>query len=262
MSDIAAPGIGHNKPDDLDMLFEPLEKEFDDYALHGDRARVAELVRAANLWIKAFAQTPMTNANQANSCQDFMDQLADEWKAIEAKREERRKPLNEELARIQKAHKTLLDLVVTCGLRLKALKTAYLNWLEEQQAKQRRLAEAAAAEARRVAEEAARAAAAPTATVEASVVATAAQAVAERAEHAADSAAVAKPQVVGTYSGRASGLRTTWSATVSDWSQAAAFFSNNAKVREAVQAAANAMARTDKEGFSAAGCSVKSERVA
>ena len=223
------------------------------------KERVTELVKAANTWAKDVGT--IATPEQAAKMEDLLTQCRHARDDTDAERKAERAPWDEKIREVQATYNPLLDLVDACVVVLKRLKTA---WLDKEDARQKTEA-AAAAEKARLAQEAADMAAAAAAVgltpaVEGQVAANAAAAAAVAAQEEAARAAAVKPRVVGAYGGRASGFRTVWEAEITDWAKVAVAYSEHPRVREILQAVANAHAKAMKNGYKVDGAKAVEKR--
>lgn len=256
-ADQPPPGMGHNQP--------PSETEI---ARSKMEEHLADRIKKANEWVESFRDPesgelkPITDEATASACADAIDQLRDEYRAVEAARVAERKPLNDQLDSIQGYYRPLLDKIETAAEFLKGLKKTWLDLLDKRQrdaaaaARKKALADAEEAERLRVAALQTR-----TNAVEATVKANEAAARAEQSYSDAAAATAAKPQVRGETTGRASGYRTTWRAEIVDAKLALVHYATHGKILAALQVAADADARALHERADIPGIKVISEKV-
>lgn len=242
----ASPGIGHNAPP------EPT----DAYTLAVDRVKL--LVSAANVWVAKIPK--IKDETTAAACEDFLKQARDEWTAVNGQRAAEKEPHLAEADRIQALYAPLMAQLKAIGDMLKPLKAGWLTDLAAAQEAQRQETQRRAYAALQAAEDARKLAEGPARTVEAVVAAETTAKAAEDAMKTAAQADAAKPQVVGVYTGKASGFRIAWLAKVDDYALAAVHYAGHAKVREVIDGLANADARAMKEHAKVPGVSVYSEK--
>jgi hypothetical protein len=203
--------------------------------------RVGELVETANRW--AVERPKISDDEMASKAKDFLTQITAELKAIDSECRDERAPFEKESKAIAARYKELATLLEAVDKilrpRLKAFAVEKQRQIDEANAK-------AAADAKKLREdaEAARVAALQQSAnvVQAVVVAdqlAAAAIVAEKAAKAAPKTA----RIQSSFGGRASGLRTTWSAEITDWDQVYLNFSEHIRVREVLQSLANEAVR-------------------
>lgn len=204
--------------------------------------RVNNLVEAANVWAKALSE--IKDAETAGKCEDFLTQLRAEWGAVEAQRKTDKKPHDDAAKAVQERYTPLLALLETAALMMKGLKE---TWLQHEKKRIAEAAKAAAEEAERTAKAAADAAAAAGTTVQSVVAVEATAKAAEKAAKTAARMAAARPMVKGELSQRSSGLVVRWSAEITDYGEALAHYMDNARIRECVQALADADVKAQKE---------------
>ena len=250
----AERGMGDNNPPDT-TPFELRPRETDSPELTAEKRRVLELIEAANAWIASVPE--ITTEEAAAACEDFITQLRAEYKAADELRKIEKAPHDRAAAAVQATYVPILDYLTKCGEVLKPLKAGWLDRVAERQRQARILAEAEALKAQ---QEAARLAAESAPTVEAMVARDQAAQRVEQAQRAAGTAAIAKPQVTGALTGRASGFRTHWSAEIVDIGKALLHYQHHPAVRAAVQQAADQDARTYKDALAVPGVKAKSER--
>lgn len=240
-----APGIGHNAS--------PVTDPFP--AL---KSRADQLAAAANEWLANVKA--ITDLETAEACDSFLAQIAAELTASDKDRKAINAPHDTAIKANNERFRPVTTLLETCQRLLKPLKAGWLQRDRERQTAEKRAAEEAALKAMQEAEDArkaAEAAAAPT--VQAAIVVEETAAKADAAIAALAEAERARPVVKGGLAARASGLRTYWFAEITDWSKAVAHYDEDPRVREVVQALANAEARTSHEKMMVAGAVAKSE---
>lgn len=243
--DHAAPGIGHNVP--------PAADNFP--AIKG---RADQLAATANEWLANVKA--ITDLKTAEACDSFLAQVRAEMKAADKDRKAINAPHETEVKANNERFRGVTALLETCERLLSPLKAGWLQRERDRLAAEKAAAEAAAFKAMQEAEDArkaAEAAAAPS--VQAALVVEQTAAKADAAIAALAEAEKARPVVKGGLAARASGLRTYWFAVVNDWDKAVAHYSEDPKVREVVQALANAEARASHEHMMVAGAVAKFE---
>lgn len=206
--------------------------------------RVNQGVATANKWLAAYGTKPVTDEETAKRLADVINQIEKELKAIDTDRLKQVRPHLEERDTINAKAKELGAGLTAALARLVPIRQTWLQYDRDQkQAEINRRAE----EARKAQEEAARLAAEaakPTATVEQIVQAEKAQ---ERVAESLEDLTTAmntKTTVKGDFMQRAVGLRTIWTAQITDLGAAAVYYATNpvgkAKMLECVQKLADA----------------------
>lgn len=219
----AAPGIGHN----IDSFTE-------------SQNRVDELVKAANEWI---AKCPeIKDEDQAGRANDFRNQIRAAKKKLDETRKEETDPLNQQVKAIKAKYDALTPFLDESFKRLGDLVAPWLDKLEKQRQEKVRLAQEEADKKRREAEELAKKAEEEK-TIESAVAAQAAEQEVEEADKAATKITKEKTQVKGDLSGKATGFRETWSATLVDPEKAFDYYKENPKVIAILESLASADAR-------------------
>lgn len=234
--DGTTPGIGHNQ-------FAPI------------KARVDALVAAANAWLGEVKE--IADLDTANACDDFLNQIKAELTALDTERKTLNKPHDEAIKANNDAFRPLTALLDKAKTLLTPLKTGWLKREQDRIAAEKRRAEEEALRKMQEAEDAKRAAGS---SVEAAVAADDAQKAADEALAQASRVASLKPQVKGDHSARASGLRTHWSAAITDYPKALQHYGNHPEVRAVVERLANADARDQKAALQVPGVEPKSEQ--
>jgi hypothetical protein len=223
MSDTA--GIGHNQSPFAIM-----------------QARVAALVTNANKWLSE--RPEITDEDMATKCNDFVAQLTQQGKAIEAERGEVNKPHRDAQAENNTKYKTLSGLIDTAKALMTAKRSAWLQKQEAIRKEAARVAEEAALEAMRIAEEAAAALEAEGAqTVEQVIEAEATAAAAEAAVKEATKIAKSKASVGSDIGGNNAGLQTKRHFKITDFDKAFAYFRDHPKMQDLILELAGATAR-------------------
>lgn len=242
-----APGPGHNSGD---MSTGPDKAVPDPFTPL--KARTDTLVATANQWLGTVKT--ITDADTAQACDSFLSQVRAELKATDETRKAINKPWADATAANNARFATLTTLLTTAETLLKPLKEGWLKRERDRLDAEKKVAEEVALKALQEAEDARKVQAAAIApTVEAALAVETAQAAADTALKGLDQAECAKPLVKGDLSFRASGLRTHWSAEVTDWKLAGSWYLQYASVREAIQQLANADARTQKAALNVPG---------
>ena len=222
--DIRAALVGHNQP--------PPHEEF--------RDRIDRLLNVANRWLKE--RPVILDEDMAAKCIDFLDQIAQEAKAVEEQRRTEKKPHDEAGRAVDGKYKPLVALLDTAKAMLKPRLTVWLNAkeLRRQAAIREAEAEAYAAiqEATRLKAEAEKGA-----SVQAAVAAEEAAKAADAAVKQADTIAESRAQVRGDYSTRARSLRGTWKAKIVNLDEAIRFYRNSVDLFECIEKRANQDAR-------------------
>ena len=228
--DSSAPTLGHNNPP------EPIDQ------YPALKQRTDELVATANRWI---AERPeITDADTAEKCQTFLEQLRAEFKAVEEQRKAEKQPHMDAAAAVDGRYNPLKALLETAAGFLKPKREAYLRKVEDAQREAARKAAAEAARIQREAEEAARKAQAGTgAVVGATVEAEQKRREAEEATARAEAAAAAKPTLKGVHGGRAATLRSRWLGRITDQGKVYRRYKARAEVVELLQKLVNADVR-------------------
>lgn len=241
MEDAYTAPIGHNNPPEEDRMA-------------GAKQRVEELMAAANQWLAEVKE--IADSETAKACEDFLQQVKDETTALEAERKAFNKPLEDQVKANNDAYRPLTALLAKAKDMLTPLKTGWLKREQDRIAAEKRKAEEEALRKLQEAEDAKRAAAA---SVQAAVQADEAQKAAEEAMANVAALDRAKASVKGNYASRSSGLRTYWSATITDYPKAVLHYSGNQKMRDLVQQLADADARDQKDKLAVPGVEPKSE---
>lgn len=244
MEDIytAKIGPGHNNPPEDDTRT-PEQKRVDD------------LMDAANTWLKEVKE--ITDAETAKACEDFLDQIKGEAEALEKDRRARNKPHDDAVKANNDFYRPLTALLEKAKAMLSPLRTKWLKREEDRIAAEKKAAEELALRKMQEAEDARKAAAT---SIQAAVQADEAQKAADDAVAAATAASQAKVQVKGNYATKATGLRTYWSAVVTDQAKAAAHYANHPKMVALVQELANAEAREKKDALAIPGVETKKDK--
>jgi hypothetical protein len=220
----AEPGLGHNLPAGFDAL----------------RARVDELVDAANAWIK---QVPEVDGREkADRLEGFIAQATAEQKAAEAARKSENEPMRLAVEAVNNRYKPLTTRLQTILDLLKPKLAKFLAAERERIRREQEEAGRVAAEAARKAEEARRQAE-KNQTVENVVAVKEAEEKAAAALANRDAAADAKPQARSEYSARARTLREVRSAEIVDIDECFKFYRSHPDVRECLTKLASADAR-------------------
>lgn len=240
MSDTATAGIGHNQPDEFAKI----------------KARAEALGTTANEWLRSVKE--ITDAETAQACDSFLAQVRAEMKASDADRKKINLPHDQAVKANNDRFRPLTSLLETFERLLSSLKAGWLKREQARIAAERAEAEAKALAALQAEEDAARAAAKAD-SVAAVVAADEARQKAKEAMATLAAAERARPQVKGELAARSSGLRQYWFAAITDWDKAIAHFSEDPRVREVVQALANAEARASHEKMAVAGAVAKME---
>ncbi len=240
-SAMAASMIGHNSGDPADT-----------YAPY--RQRTNDIVEAANTWLSTVKE--ITDEPTAKAADDFLNQIKVELSAIDDDRKAINAPYQAKVKANDDAFRPLTALLTKSKELLSPLKTKWLQREKDRLAKERADKEAAALKAMQEAEAAA---AKATTSVEAAVRADEAQERASVLLDAAQKASTAKASVKGDYAARASGLRTYWSAEITDFRQAMLHYEHHPRMVELVHSLADADARADKLAMAVPGCKAVSE---
>lgn len=234
--------MGHNLPDDGSFA--------------AIRVRIDALVRTADEWRGSVKE--ITDSETAQACDSYLAQVRAEIKAADADRKKLNAPHDQAIKANNERFRPLTSLLETCERLLSPLKAGWLKREQQRIAAERAEAEAKALAAMQAEEDAARAVAKAD-SVAAVVAADEAQRKAKEAMATLAAAERARPQVKGDLAARSSGLRQYWFAVVTDWDKAVAHYSEDPKVREAVQSLANAEARASHEKMAVAGAVAKME---
>jgi len=219
-------GPGHNQPPS-DLLL-----------------RTAELIANANKWI---AERPVIrNDDEGGLADDFLGQLRENKDDVDAAYAAEAEPYKLALDLVRMKYREPQELLEISISKLKAMTTDYLKGkkarLADEHRKRQEAARAVQAEAERLSREAAK----PGATVEAARAAALAQKAAEKATAAAGKGP-GSATVKGDYSRRAAFLTTRWKAEFTDYAEALQHFAYHPLVVDAVQVAANRLARELKD---------------
>jgi hypothetical protein len=235
------PGIGHNEaPDD----FAPA-------------ARANALAKTANEWLASVKE--ITDQETAEACDSFLAQVRAEIQANDAERKRANAPHDQAIKANNNRFRPVTTMLETCERLLSPLKAGWLRREKDRLAAEKRAAEEAAAKAQADAEAARRKLETEPLSVQTTMVA---QQAVDRAAAALEILATVektKPVVKGGLAARASGLRTYWSAEITDWPAATRHYQDRSEVRAIVQQLANADARTMKAALNVPGTQVKSE---
>ncbi len=220
------PGIGHNLPD----------------AYSETLTRVEALIDTANKWIETVDE--INTEDRAGRAKDFRDQLRSMKQKFKPERDEMTKPFREKVAAINAKYSALEPYIDKAFDHLSRLLAPWFDKLDKQkaaaEAEAREKAERKRAEAedlRRQAEEG------KGSTIQTEVAADQAEKDAAAAEKEARQIARAKVGVMGDYSKRSTGTRTTWKATVTDIDKAFDHFRDHKKVKELLESLGSAEAR-------------------
>lgn len=216
-----APTAGHNAPP-------------------ANAARVTALIDAANIWLRDVKA--ISSDEQAARCQDFIRQIDATAKVIDGERKKEKEPYLTGAALVDTSYNAMLRPLQTAKTLLAPLRDGWLREIRRHQDEERLRTALAAEEARKAAEAVA---AKPVQTVQDQLAAEAAELVAKTAAEAADLAQTAKPQLHGELSGRASSLRTTWKAEITDVNMAVGYYLTTPVGRAALTEAVQMLANTD-----------------
>jgi hypothetical protein len=233
MNDTTTVGPGHNNPPVID-----------DSTL----VRVQELVDAANLWLSSVKE--IADPDTARACDDFLNQLKAELRALEEDRQAKVRPYLDGQKAVNTAFerpKALLDKAIRL---LNPLKTAWLKREADRIAAAKREAEEEALRKMQEAEDLKRRE--PT-SIEAAVAADEARKKADEAVARAHQISQRKAQVKGDYATRSSSLRSYWSAEIVDYPKALQHYASHPDIRAAVERLANADARAMKDALDVPG---------
>jgi hypothetical protein len=204
----------------------------------------AERTETANRWLSERGDWEKWDAETADKANFFVGQIGATHGALDGRRLEEGRVFKAEQ---DKVYKDPLALLTMAKAKLADLRRKWLQREDARVQEARRKAEANALAAREEAEAAARRAAKSKTPLEAELAAAKAQEAAEEAQQKLE-AAPEKAVIKGAFSARATGLRDSWSAEITDLS--AAFRHYNAKkhpartvleaaIRTAIQAIAN-----------------------
>lgn len=241
MEDAYTAEIGHNNPPAEDIRTP-------------EQRRVDDLMDAANAWLKSVPE--ITDEETATACDDFLKQVKDEADALEKTRKAFNKPLEDQVKANNDAYRPLTALLEKAKSLLTPLKTKWLKREQDRIAAERKKAEEEALRKLQEAEDAKRSAAS---SVQDAVRADEAQKAADTAMAAVEAANKAKATVKGNYATRSSGLRTYWSANITDYTKAAIHYCDNPKMVALIQQLADADARDQKDALKVPGIEPKSE---
>ncbi|HVY51878.1 MAG TPA: hypothetical protein VHA07_10010 [Devosia sp.] len=199
-----------------------------------------ERIDVANRWLTE--RPEITDAEMADRAAGFEAQLRGTTKALDDARRAEKKPLEDQLKAIDARYRPLTDLLAKAKDMIVARRNAWLRAEEVRLAREKAAAEAEArrrreeaAAAQRRAEEAARQAGADALRAQ-----QAAEDAARRAAAAEQVAAKAPEKAVikGDYTARAVGLRSNWTAVVTDEAAALRSYGKHPVVRKAALEAA------------------------
>ncbi len=242
------PGIGDNQPSELETL----------------NIRAAGIVEAANVWI---ATVPEIETEEvAEKCDDFLNQITAEIKAVEANRGVENEPHKVAVKDINESHyklhhyKNKNGLLDICKRLLNEKATAWLQKKEAKRLEDQRIAEEVALKKLQEAEDAA-ALEAPT--VQDIAAAETAREDADAAVKEADRIGKEHSSVKGNFSTRSRGLRTGHWAVITDMDKAIDHYRDHPKMHDLIQELANADARNpEKRKTDIPGVEFKSEQKA
>ena len=213
-------------------------------------ARIDQLVAASDEWMKL---PSIQDEATAKALDDQLKILEAERKATDTARKAEKKPHDDAAAAVQARYNPWLARLDAAINLLKPKRQAWLRLVEDRLQAERRAKEAAARKAIEDAENAAIAARTINEKVEAELKAKAAS------DQVAEAARPVKAQVQGDLAQRATGLRQYWSAEITDWQSAAISLCRDLTVRDAIQSAANKLAREQHEALNIAGIRAKME---
>lgn len=219
-----------------------------------EQQRVDELMDAANAWLKSVPE--ITDEETAKACDDFLKQVKDEADALDKARKAFNKPLEDQVKANNDAYRPLTAMLEKAKELLTPLKTKWLKREQDRIAAEKRAAEDEALRKLQEAEDAKRSAAS---SIQDAVRADEAQKAADAAMAAFEAANKAKAQVKGNYATRSSGLRTYWSAEITDQMKATMNYFDHPKVVTLVQSLANADAVEFKDKLNLPGIKPKSD---
>jgi len=237
--DITRIGVGHNTGMDFDAI----------------QARATELATAANQWLAA---PEIADGETADLLDSLLAQIRAEIKAADEVRKGINAPYDQSIKANNGRFKPVTDLLDRATAVLKPLKVGWLVREGERIANERAAAERAALAALQAAEDA-KVQASSGRDIMADMAAEQAEAAADQAMADLDTALAARARVKGELATSASGLRTYWSAEVTDWTAAALHYSSAPELREVIQKLANADARQMKADLRVIGIVAKSE---
>lgn len=231
MNETTNTGFGHNSGD-LSESADPFTQT---------QTRVDALIANADRWLKE--RPKITDDDLAGKCSDFIEQLTKQAKAVDEDRLAANRPLRDAITENDKRFKPLVDRLETAKKLLKARLTPWLQEKERRRLEAVRKAEEEALEKMRAAEEARKAADQAT-TVDDVVRAEEARKAADQAIKDATAVSKSKANVQGEFGSRARGLRTVWSAAITDYDAALNHYRNTPQVRDLIQRLADADARS------------------
>jgi hypothetical protein len=222
------PTIGHNRPDAIDALAD----------------RTGALIATANAWLDQCDE--IANEDQAAQCKDFMQQLGDEAKVVEAERKAQKAP-HIAAGRLVDAAYSPLKIMLDKARDL--LEPKVRAWLKKEQDRLDAIARADEAEAmaKTQAEQEAQRRAAEANTVEAAVEAEGATKAAADAALIADRAAKARAGTKGQFGGRAMTIRKTRKIIVEDVMAVAAQFQDSEDLHDLLARLATAAIKEGRE---------------
>lgn len=230
MSQAAPATMGHNSGD----VYEEARTDAQAYQ--------KKLIEVGDKWISAEDRKEITDEKTANNLKGFLDQCQ-KWEAdAEKKRKAEKQP---HLDAGRAVDSWFADLKTPVNEIVKTLKPRLAAYLKREEAKRRAAEEAARKEAeqkaRELAEAQRKAAESNTPTADAEALRRQEE---EARQKAAEAEALAKKKTqVKSDFGKATGLRSNWSAEITDYDAALAHFKNTAEVRGAVEKLAAALAR-------------------
>jgi len=223
--------LGHNSGDEFRWRFIELEE------------RKAKLIEVGDKWITAEDRKEITDDETATKLDTFIKQCKALEKAAEQTRKDEKEPHLAACRTVDAKYKGLQDPVAKIIKALSPRLTAYLTRKEkERQEAERKAREEAARKAREIEEARLKAMQSETPTASESAISKMEEEAASAAQEA-EAIAAQKTQLHGDF-GSAKGLRSTWSAEITDYDAALAHFKHHEKVKEAVLSIANGLARS------------------
>jgi hypothetical protein len=248
MNDVLSPGIGHNRPP---------ESVYDVDALESAKAEAERIAKTTTEWAEAH---PVIKAeNVASVANDYLKQISDHHKVVDAARAAAKAIHDRRAAEVQAAYRPVLNDLELCA---KVIRGLHNNWLKSETdrlAAERLAKEAEAREAQRRADQLAEQAQAGGRSVVANMME--AQKAADKAEEARKAAAAVpqRAQTRGALGGRTRSLVTHWYAKIMDQDRLYRHFRDHEAVTAVLQRLADAAARSGVRNPALPGCWIDSE---
>lgn len=239
------PTIGHNLPSPLDLIRDDAEA----------------VAKAANEWHVAVPQ--ILDAETAQRSDDYLSQITKWITKVDHTRLAETQSLRDKVAAINATYRPLQELLQAAKNLINPKRTDWLQREQRRHNEEKRRQQEAAARIKFASDAAFKKALAHAGDIVGNM-ATAAT-LALQAQEAAEAAArpVERAQVRGSYSARASSLRTTWRAEVDSVRHCFDYYQNRSEIRELLTKLASAEAATaHREGRTIPGCRIIGEEKA